>query len=408
MGQDIETLRSLLRHPTTAELELLARYASLPGDGARERAFEAFAKTGLPGRRVEGWRWSDFKSAFPELSAPPARARRDPFAPFAAHKLTLHNGKLSGDDALPAGLRVLRKEGGQAFGGAESLPLGALTAALSARPGALLIEVSQSPDQPLHLAFSGEGEMTFGRIVFLLRAGTHLKVLESHLGGAAFNGALVEYALEDGATLERVVWQAGGPQEGVVATAQVTLGARARLAQAVLAFGAKRARIETEVTVQGEAASLAMDAAYLAGQGYHIDLTSRVRFGAMHGMARQLTKGAARSGGRGVYQGKFHVARIAQKTDAEMEHHALLLEDGAEVNAKPELEIYADDVACAHGNTSGALDANALFYLRQRGVGLAEAQAMLTQAHLAEAFDRVADEAVRTALLNEVSAWLAT
>ena len=98
---------------------------------------------------------------------------------------------------------------------------------------------------------------------------------------------------------------------------------------------------------------------------------------------------------RGVFQGRIVVAEGADRTDARMGHHALLLNDGAEIDAKPELEIYADDVACAHGNTVGALDEEALFYARQRGIPEDEARAMLTEAFLGEVVDRIEHEGAR-------------
>ena len=108
-----------------------------------------------------------------------------------------------------------------------------------------------------------------------------------------------------------------------------------------------------------------------------------------------------------MFQGKFHVPRtIGQFTDADMQHQALLLEEGATVFAKPELEIYADDVECAHGNTSGALDENQLFYMRQRGIPLAQARAILTEAFIAEALEE-ASESVVEAMLDAAHAFLA-
>jgi Fe-S cluster assembly protein SufD len=107
-----------------------------------------------------------------------------------------------------------------------------------------------------------------------------------------------------------------------------------------------------------------------------------------------------------VFQGKFLVGRAGQKTDAEMAHNALLLEEGAEVFAKPELEIYADDVACAHGNTAGQIDENAVFYLRQRGIPDIEARAMITRAFLLEALPDWMDEVVRGEVEAQIDAWL--
>src|SRR5262249_38605794 len=159
-----------------------------------------------------------------------------------------------------------------------------------------------------------------------------------------------------------------------------TLGAGATFRQFIYAEGARLARIETTVRVVGEGANVDLNGVYLASRGRHVDLTSLVTHEAHGPVTRQRVKGAAKAKSRGVFQGKFKVERAAQKTDAEMEHNALLLEEGAEVFAKPELEIYADDVACAHGNTAGQLDEGAVFYIRSRGIPDADARAMLTRA----------------------------
>jgi Fe-S cluster assembly protein SufD len=121
------------------------------------------------------------------------------------------------------------------------------------------------------------------------------------------------------------------------------------------------------------------------------------------GTTGQLTKGVADDQARGVFQGRIVVAPGADRTDARMGHHALILSDRAEIDAKPELEIYADDVACAHGNTVGALDEEALFYARQRGLTEAEARALLMGAFLAEVVDRIEHAGAR----DIAAAWLA-
>jgi len=108
-----------------------------------------------------------------------------------------------------------------------------------------------------------------------------------------------------------------------------------------------------------------------------------------------------------VFQGKFLVQRPAQHTDAEMRHDALMLSDSSEIRSKPELEIYADDVACAHGNTIGQLDESALFYMQQRGIPAAQARALLTEAFLADVFDDLDDEDLRESILGKLRGWLA-
>lgn len=213
-----------------------------------------------------------------------------------------------------------------------------------------------------------------------------------------------DFALGDGASLTRIVLQTGAAMP--LSMARVRLGAGARLRQFVLAEGGKLARIETHVWVEGEGAEVEMHGLYLCNDGRHADLTSVVKHNAPGGSTRQLMKGVARKGGRGVFQGKIVVERGAQKTDARQYHHGMLLEDGAEIFAKPELMIHADDVQCAHGNTAGGLDESALFYMRSRGVAETEARALLTEAFLLDALPDWLPEEARGEIEGRVYTWL--
>ncbi len=396
-------LKDIIRNPTVAELELVTRYAALKADARRDRLFEAFAQTGLPGRRVEGWRWSDFKAGITSLDVPKTPPARDPLERGNVATLRFIPTGYTAPKSVPAGLRLLAKDEVQAMGGAEDAPLGALAAALS--NGTLLADVSAGAPVHLHMVFSGPGAINAARVVFLLRPGAELHLSESHLGGAAFSTALLEFTLQKGAHLHRTVYQVGGASEAQVITALVEQEEDAASTQTVLSLGARLSRIETRLVHQRTGSKATLNAAYLAGPGLHADITTHVRHGAPACVTRQLTKGAVLEGGRGVFQGKFHVPRTAgQQTDATMQHNALLLEEGAEVFAKPELEILADDVQCAHGNTSGALDAAQLFYLRQRGIPLPQARAMLTEAFIAQALEGAGD--LEEALRAEAQAWL--
>lgn len=400
-------LKDMIRNPTVAELELVARYAALKADVRRERLFEAFAQTGLPGRRTEGWRWTDFKTAVSSLDAPKAAPARDPLVRDAVTTLRFTPSGYGAPKALPAGVKLLAKDEVQAMGGAEAAPLGALAAALSGgkTPATLLVDVSAGAPVHLHMVFEGPGAINAARVVFLLRPGAELHLSESHLGGAALSAALVEFTLNKGARLNRTVYQIGGADEAQAVTALIEQDASAASVQTVLAFGAKVARIETRLVHRETGSKATLNAAYLAGAGLQADITTHVRHGAPSCITRQVTKGAVLDGGRGVFQGKFHVPRTAgQQTDASMQHKVLLLEEGAEVFAKPELEILADDVQCAHGNTSGQLDAAQLFYLRQRGIALVQARALLTEAFIAEALEGAG--ALEDVLRAEASGWL--
>lgn len=222
--------------------------------------------------------------------------------------------------------------------------------------------------------------------------------------GVGLEARAVRFHVSPGAMLTRVVVQGGA---GIpLSYAEVRLATGARFRQFVLAEGGRLARIETHVDVEGEGAEVELNGVYLAGPGRHADLTSRITHHVANGKTSQLIKGAARAKGRGVFQGKILVARGAQKTDARQGHHALLLDEGAEVYAKPELEIYADDVSCAHGNTAGALSAEQLFYLRARGIPAPQARALLVEAFLGEAVSDWLPEAERAEIQQRIHAWL--
>lgn len=229
------------------------------------------------------------------------------------------------------------------------------------------------------------------------------RVVVEHMLGGALEARAVEFELASGASLTRVVVQAG---EGVaLSIARVRMGEGARFQQFVLSEGGRLARIETHVAAS-ENCHVELNGVYLAGTGRHADLTSVIEHHGLNGVTNQLIKGVARNGGRGVFQGKIVVAPHAQKTDARQYHHGMLLEEGAEILAKPELLIHADDVQCAHGNTAGGLDERALFYLRARGVPEAEARALLIEGFLVDVVPEALPAEAREEILGRIRAWL--
>ncbi|MEM7006316.1 MAG: SufD family Fe-S cluster assembly protein [Pseudomonadota bacterium] len=396
-------LRDLIKDPSAAELALIAAYGSLEEDPRRERAFTAFAANGLPHRRMEAFKWTDFKARLKSLTGGTG-ARPDPFAELEGHSIVFRNGRADGLDDLPDGLRAFTKTDGQSFAAAEDVPLGAMTAALT--PETIMVEVTEKVTTPLKLVYVNSGDASFARIVFVVREGASINVLESQLGGASLNASLASFGIQAGGRVTRTFIQPAAMDEATAITAEVHLGGKAEYVQTALAFGGAVTRIETRLVHQEDEAHATLNAAYLSGKDIHVDFTSHVRHGARACTTEQRTKGAVMNGGEGVFQGKFHVPRnVGQLTDADMQHNALLLEDGAVVNAKPELEIYADDVACAHGNTCGALDDEALFYMRARGIPELAAKALLTEAFIAEALESAYEPALE--IMSETArTWL--
>jgi Fe-S cluster assembly protein SufD len=235
------------------------------------------------------------------------------------------------------------------------------------------------------------------RLRLLVPEGASATLLESYegRGDAYFANTLIEIALEPGARLDRIIL-ADEPETAVsVSTAEVRLSPGAAFAQTVLTSGAKLQRLETHVRHPGAGAAVRLDGVYVLAGARHADLTTAVEHEGHTGTTTQLTKGAVRDTSRGVFQGRITVREGADGTDARMGHHALILSDRAEVDAKPELEIWADDVSCAHGNTVGSLDQEALFYARARGMDEATAKALLTEAFLGEVLDRMEHDGAR-------------
>ncbi len=324
----------------------------------------------LPGKRDEDWRWTDLRGLIRVLPpASPEFAGEVGEGPFGPAELTIVNGQIRGDAAA---LIVPRGE-------ARTVRL----RFVSASPGT---------SHGVHLGVE-------------VADGASLTMLESYEGRAAdyVADSVLTVGVGEGASLERIVVSDDDPGAVSVSTAIVTLGFGARLHQTVLAGGAKRQRIETRVNHPGHGAEVRLDGVYLLAGQRHADQTTVVTHDGVGGVTDQLTKGVVRDQARGVFQGRIVVSGGADRTDARMGHHALILSERAEVDAKPELEIYADDVACAHGNTVGALDEDALFYIRQRGVPEAEARALLTEAFVGEVVDRIAHEGAR----ETAAAWVA-
>ena len=240
-----------------------------------------------------------------------------------------------------------------------------------------------------------------------LGAGATLALVEVSTGeGSYFHAPLFEMELEEGAKLRHVRLQREAPEAFHLARIQAVLGAGATYDAFTLGLGARLARTELRARLAGEGATVHLNAAQLLGGTQHGDVATIVRHDAPGCASRQTVKNVLAGRSRGVFAGRIEVARPAQKTDGYQMSQALLLSPDAEVDVKPELEIYADDVKCSHGATVGALDADALFYLRSRGLPEGEARGILVRAFLADALDQVEVEAARPLLDTAVDqAW---
>jgi len=327
----------------------------------------------LPSRRDEDWRWSDLRGLI-RVAPPPSPVwdgalPAGPFSAIAAEEISLVNGR--GPDALAIAPGETRT---------------------------VALRLIAAPNSGAHLA----------RFEIAVGEGATLTLLESHegLGVDYLVETDLDITLSEGARMERIVAASDAESGVAVAIAQVTLSPRSRFSQVLLTGGARRQRLETQVNHPGRQAEVRLDGIYELGDRRHADITTSVTHEGAGGETSQLTKGVVSGQARGVFQGRIIVREGADQTDARMGHHALVLADTAEVDAKPELEIYADDVACNHGNTIGALDAEALFYAQQRGLSEDEAKALLTQAFLNAVVDRIEHDGARNFARDWVAARL--
>jgi Fe-S cluster assembly protein SufD len=328
------------------------------------RAIETGDLAQLPSRRDEDWHSTDLRGLIRRLPAPSAPIAGElppgPFDALADRLCVVANGRSSAESAGGGvtALRIVgRGDGAHASDHAIAVPAGA---------GLVLLET-----------YEGEGG--------------HIAELD------------LAIRLGAGARLERIVLADEDAGAVIVSRAEITLAAGAQFTQTVIASGARRQRLETRVSHPGGGAAARLDGIYVLADQRHADITTVVTHEGTDGTTDQLTKGVVRDQARGVFQGRIVVKPGADRSDARMGHHALILSERAEVDAKPELEIFADDVACAHGNTVGALDEAALFYAEQRGIPEAEARAMLTEAFVGEVIDRIQHDGAR----EVVRAWVA-
>jgi len=337
----------------------------------------------LPTRRDEAWKWTDVgRAAAGDLRGSESAAPVQIFVPEGVIVARV--------DATPA---------------ANDTSLQKLALQYAGQIWAIDVPDGFTAEQPIQIEGLTHGH---AQISLNLGKGAKVQLVEHYDGeGNAFVNSHLNVKLSADAVLDRVTVQTD-PEDCVrIATTHVTAWANAELVQHTLAFGGKLSRLETRFAGMGKAVKATMNGAYLLDAARHCDMTSYVDLSCPDGLIRQSVKGVTADTSRGVFQGKFHVRRPAQHTDAEMRHDAMMLSDTSEIRSKPELEIYADDVACAHGNTIGALDESALFYMRQRGIPLAQARAMLTEAFLGSVFDTLDDEVMRESLLDKLRGWLA-
>jgi len=438
---------------TDAEEALSGRFddvsAALPGGepvaATRREALSMFAARGLPNRRVEEWKYSDLRARLKE-AAPPA----DPEVPFTGDELAAALGPLSGvaaatavfvngayrselsdlgkvaeqinfaslADVLKAGdapmegawarnYLMANEADRDAFGDA----LLALNTAYVSDGAVMWVDEDVEIAEPVHLVFVTAGDapgFVSTRNHIMVCAGARLSLIESHVsaGSAPMQiNAATFIGTGDRARVDHVKCLRSGADDTHVIQCHADLDQGAAYDACEMTIGSSFARNQSLVKFSGEDASVSFNGVALLRDQQHCDSTLQVDHAVPHGKSRELYKAVLDDKARGVFQGKVIVRPHAQKTDGEQMARAMLLSDEAEFYSKPELEIFADDVVCGHGSTSGQIDEDLLFYLRSRGIPEAQARGILINAFIGEAFDGIEREAVRAALMQLASGW---
>ena len=397
----------------------LARYKGLrdrlPGDrAARDTAAESFAATGLPSVKAEAWRYTSlrpladiaFQEPLTEVSQAPLIAPL-PDLP----RLVLLDGRYQPDlSTPPEGVTVTTFAQTPHFlPSGTALPMVALNTMLTEDGIQLHVAPGVAAGTILILAYTPDGHRPVDfhpRHTITLDAGAQLSLVEITRGeGTYLHNAVTTIHVAEGATLTHARLQQESPEAFHLNTTIATIAERGTYDTFVLTLGARLARTEIHARLAGPNAAVHLNGAQLLDGNQHADITTVVAHDAPNCASRQTVKNVLDGRSRGVFQGKIEVARAAQKTDGYQMNQALLLSPHAEIDAKPQLEIYADDVKCSHGATIGELDPDQLFFLRSRGIPLAAARAILVRAFLTEALDVVTDDAARTLMEQAIEAW---
>jgi len=433
---------------TASEQALIDQFGkavdSLPGagvewmDNLRNQAISAFENTGLPHRRLERWKYTDLRNML-GVMPPPALDLKSPvllpqdginahtaFGAVERHLGVFVNGYFRPELSTLGdidGLEVVTLRENLAeipdwvqdkLGNTDVFKNNAIVAlntAFAADGVALRIKAGAKIEHPIHLAYvvSGTEAATINiRNLLIVEEGADVNLLETYVGPqdvAYVVNTATQISVGDDATLTRIRVQDEGHAAFHLANMQICVGANSRCHDLTLCLGARVSRNEGQVEFSGENADVTIAGASMLAGKQHGDTTLCITHGLPSSDSRQEFKTVLDDHARGIFQGCVIVKPHAQKTDGRQMTQALLLSPDAEMDAKPELEIYADDVECAHGATAGDLDEDYLFYLRARGIPEDQAKALLVAAFVAEPLEKIEHSGLREGLFQLSNAW---
>jgi len=392
----------------------------------RTAAREALSRQELPTKRDEDWKYCDLSelrtSAF-RPAEPAAVDIRERILPEArGTRLVFVNGRFdphhSCTSALPQGLRFLplhaASEAATRLGSllkpAESDFFANLNSAAFTEGAYVFVPKNVKAEAPLHLLFvsqGGEGAIasTQPRILVEMERGSSAELIEEYVGvGATFTNAAVEVLVHEGAELRHERIQRESPEAFHISSLRAEVAKDGRYHSRTVSFGAKLSRQTPQVRLMGTGAEASLDGLALLNGGQVSDTHSVLDHTQPHGSSRQLHKCIVDDGAHAIFNGRIFVRHGAQATDAQQQCRTLLLSDQARVDAKPQLEIDADDVKCAHGAAVGALDPEELFYLQSRGLNAAAARNLLTYGFASDLLAHIPVASLRRSLRQQVMA----
>ncbi len=371
-----------------------------------------FAKTGLPTRKNELYHYSDLKlllDNIPQITRERQqgeRKRAKYFSDINAYQIDIINGEVVISDIAPEGIVVFTSKGG--LEEAQNDIIAQLNSALTSETLNIDIEKNKQNIIIINRQSLGEAEHINDGVEISVAQDVKATIIE--LFSSSDNAHLSNHAskiiLQNGASADHIVVDLAAEKNRHLNTIQYELSENSSLNSMILHKGSLFARTQIFAKFEGEGAHADFGGINLAAKNQHQDITLNVEHNVANTTSSENYRSIAIEEAKAIFQGKIIVARDAQKTDANMNHRALILSDDAQILVKPELEIYADDVVCGHGATCGALDEEGLFYLMSRGIDKRAAKSMLIRAFLTQIFEQIEDEKLLCALDNVIEEWL--
>lgn len=416
-------IQTKLTH-TSAEEALLTALSTAERPEASDLLVK-LEQNGLPTRRVEAWHYTDLRNLLRDFPKAPKAIDSEFSSEGLDEMADLVEGCVIGFsntshvigyvNELPEGVTGIVGDGPISTTEVtiQDDTIGEMNAALCEQGAVLKIAKDAAVETPIILAHTCAGETaSVLRHRVDVNAGSAATIIERHHSSTISNhqNVVSNLFVSKGAKVVWVIDQELGVETTRLGQLNVVLEEDADLTILVLNAGGKLVRQEIHVAVNGENANVAIKGVNLIGEGSHVDVTTTLAHNVPNTTATELFRNVVPAGGKGVFQGQIRVAQIAQKTDAQMACNTLLLTDESDFSAKPELEIFADDVLCAHGATVTDIDDNHLFYLRARGISERDARGLLVKAFVEEVFEELDNVPnggdLGTALIARIENWL--